>query len=75
MDQREGVELLALGKFFGITSDGRFRGNQERLSFLSEETYTYQGKAETIEQEIAVRTARRFGQAKGGDRSVQPRLF
>jgi hypothetical protein len=75
MDQREGVELLALGKFFGMTSDGRFRHNQERLGLLSEETYTYQGKAETIEQEVAARKARGSDQARGGDLEMQPRLF
>jgi len=30
MDQREGVELLALARFFGMSSDPRFQGNQER---------------------------------------------
>jgi hypothetical protein len=75
MDQREGVELLALGKFFGMTSDPRFRHNQERLGLLSEETYTYQGQAETVEQEVAARKARVSGQARGGDREMQPRLF
>ena len=32
MDQREGVELLALAVFFGATSDSRFHQNQECLS-------------------------------------------
>ena len=41
MDQREGVELLALGKFFGMSSDTRFRENQKRLRLLSEETLAY----------------------------------
>ena len=27
MDQREGVELLALARFFGMSSDPRFQGN------------------------------------------------
>jgi hypothetical protein len=75
MDQREGVELLALGKFFGITSDRRFRQNQERLALLSEETYTYQGNAETIEQEVAVRRGKDSGQEKNSDARLQPRLF
>jgi hypothetical protein len=39
MDQREGAELLALGMFFGITSDPRFQQNQERLKMLSDEQY------------------------------------
>jgi hypothetical protein len=75
MDQREGVELLALGKFFGMTSDSRFRHNQERLGLLSEETYTYQGKVETIEQEVAARKAKDSGQQRHSDTRLQPRLF
>ena len=50
MDQREGVELLALGKFFGMTSDPRFHQDQERLKMLTEEAFTYEGQAEVIEQ-------------------------
>ena len=55
MDQREGVELLALAKFFGATSDPGFHKNQERLRLLSEETVGYQGRAEVIEEEVANR--------------------
>jgi hypothetical protein len=29
MDQRKGVEQLALGKFFGMSSNPRFHQNQE----------------------------------------------
>jgi hypothetical protein len=75
MDQREGVELLALGKFFGMTSDRRLRRNQERLDLLSEESFTYQGKAETIEQEVAARKAKDSGQQRNSDTRLQPRLF
>jgi len=32
MVQREGVELLALAKFFGLTSESRFHKNRERLN-------------------------------------------
>jgi hypothetical protein len=52
MDQREGVELLALARFFGMSSDPQFQENQERLRLLSEQTMAYQGKAEIIEQEV-----------------------
>jgi hypothetical protein len=38
MDRREGVELLALARFFGMSSDPRFQRNQERLGHLSEAT-------------------------------------
>ena len=72
MDQREGVELLALAMFFGATSDPRFHQNQERLTLLSEETLTYQGRGETIEREIAERE-RQKGKPQGKD--LQPRLL
>ena len=56
MDQREGVELLALGMFFGMTSQPGLRHkNQERLNSLSEEAVAYRGQAEHIEQEVARR--------------------
>jgi hypothetical protein len=55
MEQREVVELLALGMFFGATSDPRYRGNQERLQSLSQETVDYQGRPEVVEAQIAER--------------------
>ena len=76
MDQREGVELLALAMFFGATSNPRFYKNQERLALLSEETFAYQGRAEVIEQAVARRKATASRQKK--DRratSLQPPLF
>ena len=76
MDQREGVELLALAIFFGATSDPGFHINQERLSFLSDETIHYQGKAEIIEQEVERRMARTSRKEKdSAAESVQPRLL
>jgi hypothetical protein len=72
MDQREGVELLALSMFFGATSDPRFHRNQERLGLLSEEAIAYQGRGETIEREIAERE-RQKGKPQGKD--LQPRLL
>ena len=76
MDQREGVELLALAMFFGATSDPRFHNNQKRLSLLSEETFAYQGKAEVIEQEVARRKATASRQkVDSGAKSYQPPLF
>ena len=56
--QREGVELLALAKFFGLTSESRFQKNRERLSLLAQETMEYQGKSENIEREIKERKRR-----------------
>ena len=80
MEQREGVELLALAMFFGATSDPLVHQNQERLSFLSEETLAYQGSAEIVEQEVAQRKAsvHRQGRVRQKDSdasSLQPRLF
>jgi hypothetical protein len=72
MDQREGVELLALAMFFGATSNPRFHPNQERLSLLSEQTIAYQGRAEIIEQEIAKRKSQK---RKLPAEDPQPRLL
>jgi hypothetical protein len=73
MIQREGVELLALAKFFGLTSESRFHKNRERLNLLSEETFAYQGHGEKIEQEIKERGKRTPPKAKPQD--PQPRLL
>jgi hypothetical protein len=75
MEQREGVELLALGKFFGMTSEPGYHQNQERLRLLSEETLAYQGQAETIEGEVAARKAGATDQKRGRDTGLQPRLL
>ena len=58
MDQREGIELLALSRFFGMSSDQRLWKNQERLSRLSEETLAYEGQAQVVEQEVIQRKTR-----------------
>ena len=76
MDQREGVELLALARFFGMSSDSRFQRNQEQLGLVSEETLAYQGRAEVVEQEVAQRKAGASRHEKAsGTRPSQPRLF
>jgi hypothetical protein len=80
LDQREGVELLALGMFFGATSDPLFHQNQERLSFLSEQTLAYQGQAEIVEQEVAQRKTSAHRRERRRERdssagSLQPRLL
>ena len=76
MDQREGVEILALAMFFGMTSDPMFHINRERIGLLSEETLTYQGRAEVIEQEVAQRKAGASRQEKGSNaKPSQPGLF
>lgn len=76
MDQREGVELLALAMFFGATSKPTYHKNQERLTLLSEETIYYLGRAEIIEQEVTRRKARASWQEKDNDAErLQPRLL
>ena len=76
MDQREGVELLASGMFFGASSNSQFHKNQERLQLLSSETIAYQGRAEVIEEEVAMRETNRSGQEKTKDsQPSQPRLL
>ena len=69
--QREGVELLALAKFFGLTSESRVQKNRKRLNLLAGETIEYQGQAENIEQEIKAR-GRITPKSERG--SLQPRL-
>ena len=71
--QREGVELLALAKFFGLTSESRFQNNRERLNLLVKETIEYQGQAENIEQEINERRRRKSSKPRPDD--SQPRLL
>lgn len=51
-ERRQGVELLALGMLFGMSSDTRYQGNQARLQPLAEETVLYKGQAERIAEEI-----------------------
>lgn len=70
LDQREGVELLALGMFFGANSNPAFLKNQARLQQLSQEAVDYKGQAAHVEQEIALRKKlenRKQGQEKTDD--------
>ncbi len=55
LEQREGVELFALGMFFGASSNPAYQKNQSRLHQLSPETVDYQGQPEHVEQEIILR--------------------
>jgi hypothetical protein len=77
MDQSEGVELLALGMFFGMTSNSQLRNqNQSRLTLLSGETYDYEGQAEVIVEEVTRRKKGGTQSDKGGDKNpLQPRLL
>ena len=68
MDQREGVELLALGMFFGMTSNSTLRyKNQSRLTQLSEDALSYKGQSEIIEEQVA---QRKKAQASQGEYKV-----
>jgi len=65
LTQQEGPELLALGMFFGMTSNKELRRrNEGRLQLISEETAAYQGRSELVEQQVAARKDRRAGQKK-----------
>ena len=75
LEQREGVELFALGMFFGASSNPAFQKNQSRLQQLSPETIDYQGEAEHVEQEIILRRkGNRIREDKNSD-SFQLRLL
>jgi hypothetical protein len=73
MNRREGVELLALGKFFGMTSGSCFHKNQKRLSLLSEEALAYQGQGERIEAEVKARSKELSPKTRPED--TQPHLL
>jgi hypothetical protein len=75
MWQREIVELLALGMFFGMSSNSALRKNQERLRLLSDETYNYKGQAKIVEQQVAQRKDGGKRAQDGEDDPLQPRLL
>jgi hypothetical protein len=75
LEQREGVEMLALGMLFGMTSDPTFHPNQERLRLLSEETMAYQGQAGLVEREVALRQAAGYHRGEVSREPDQPRLL
>jgi hypothetical protein len=74
--QREIVELLALGMFFGMTSNEALRMNQERLKLLSLEALAYHGRAEIVERQITEREAQQGSSPQENDSEPpQPRLL
>ena len=75
MWQREIVELLALGMFFGMSSNSAMRKNQERLRLLSDATCNYKGQAKIVEQQIAQRKDNRKHAQNDEDEPLQPRLL
>ncbi len=77
LDQSEGVELMALGMFFGMTGNSHLRNkNQGRLALLSGETIDYQGQAEVIVEEVTRRKKGGTSSDKDGVKNpLQPRLL
>jgi hypothetical protein len=77
LSQREGVEMLAIAMFFGMSSDERFHKNQERLRELSEEVVVYEGSAEVVEEEVRARKGRKSASKDEDDedKPQQPRLL
>ena len=75
LEQREGVELLALGMFFGASSNQAYQKNQSRLHQLSPETIDYQGQPEQIEQEITLRKKSNRNREDKNSDSFQLRLL
>jgi hypothetical protein len=75
MWQRKIVELLALGMFFGMSSNSGLRRNQDRLRLLSAETFAYKGNAEAVEQQVAQRKAGGKPAQDSEDSPLQPRLL
>lgn len=75
LDKRQGVELLALAMFFGLSSNSTYHLNQQRLAQLAPDTFAYQGDAEAIAAEMA--EGGRSASAAKDEEIVprQPRLF
>jgi len=74
-ERRQGVELLALGMLFGMSSETRYRENQARLHSLAEETIGYAGQAERIADEIQAQSAPRRSTDTRPQGDVQDRLL
>lgn len=75
LEQREGVELLALGMFFGASSNPAYHKNQSRMHQLLPETMDYQGQPEQIEEEIALRKKDNRNRKDRSSDSLQLRLL
>ena len=74
-ERRQGVELLALGMLFGMSSDPHYQGNQTRLHSLAEETIQYAGQAERIVDEIKQQSAPRRSADIRSHTDAQDRLL
>ena len=75
--QREGVEMLAIAFFFGMTEQPAYQGNRERVFMLSQETFSYQGQAENIQRKVAKRAAQESPQQDElkNEKPVQKKLI
>ena len=74
-ERRQGVELLALGMLFGMSSDPRYQENQMRLHSLADETVGYEGQSERIAEEIKQQSALRRSADTHPHNSPQDRLL
>lgn len=74
-ERRQGVELLALGMLFGMSSDPRYQENQARLHSLAEETIGYEGQAERIAEEIKEQSVSRRSVETRPHNNPQDRLL
>lgn len=74
-ERRQGVELLALGMLFGMSSDTRYQENQMRLHSLTEETISYEGQAERIVEEIKEQATPRRSSDTHLHNTLQDRLL
>ena len=75
LNKRQGVELLALGMIFGMSSNPAYLNNQERLALLAPETFIYHGNAEKIAEEIAHDNRSNQMTSDKASNPLQPRLF
>ena len=55
MDQREGMELLGLGTFLGMSNNPHLRDNQQHLRLLTEEALANEGRKENSAADIRSR--------------------
>ncbi len=76
MDQREGMELLGLGMFLGMSINPHLRDNRQRLRPLSEEALANEGRKKNSVADIAGRKDGKTARPDKDDNSpVQRRLL
>ena len=76
MDQREGMELLGLGTFLGMSSNPPQRDNEQCLRPLSEEALAQEGRKKNIAADIVGRKDGKTARADKEDNGpIQRRLL